>query len=133
MAKIRITNRFTILLVAVLLVAGCDSLARKHLTSLEPIKIESGYQYFRYKARTDFSYPSHLATGKDEEKRMDWLKDWLTENGYQDFEYKILSRQTLISPTEELLLPHLYDIYYDVKIKAKEPDNQTKKNIKKLK
>ena len=117
------------LLFTVLLMAGCNDMNRKHFTKLEPAKIENGVQYFNYKASSGISgltcapgsgecrvdktgraaiWP--LEDKEAEQVRMEWLKKNLAEQGYQDAEYEIVSRQPIFAVSS------IYDVSYNVRV-----------------
>lgn len=117
------------LLFTVLFLAGCNDMNRKHFTTLEPTKIENGIQHFDYKASTGISgltcapgsrtcridnygraaiWP--LEDKEAEKTRMQWLEKSLAEQGYQDAEYEIVSRQPILTASS------MYDVSYDVRM-----------------
>ncbi len=122
-------NIASFLLFTVLFLVGCNDINRKHFTTLEPTKIENGIQYFDYKASTGILgltcapgsrtcridnsgraaiWP--LENKEAEKTRIQWLEKSLAEQGYQDAEYEIVSRQPI------LVASGMYDISYDVRV-----------------
>ena len=98
-------------------VSGCatyDRLGRTgNLTELIPTRIDSEYQYFQYRCFAYTIYP--LNDDKAEATRIKWLEQWLSENGYSD--YEIISRQPIFK--QKSLLGSMYDIYYEVRAPKK--------------
>jgi hypothetical protein len=119
-----------------LIASGCDSINRKHFTKLQPTEVQGGNQHFRYLAATGSAMivcstktKCSVTTGRPaiwpvddeqaEKTRMQWLAQWLAENGYEDTDYHILSRQ-VIAATDFSAANALYDISYDVSVPLKE-------------
>ena len=123
-----------ILLMAILLLVGCNDINRKHFTKLELIKTENGNQYFKYKAATgasgmtcapgsktckiDNSYRTPIWPLDDEEAekiRMKWLEKSLSEYGFrcENAEYEILCRELIFDKSK-------YDVCYDVKVRTQQ-------------
>ncbi len=114
---------------------GCDSANRKHFTKLEPVKAEDGNQYFTYKASTGAAglvcapgskncktknarrapiWP--LDSTEAEKIRMQWLEQWLAEEGYANPQYEIISRKPA-SQGGPLVSASTYNVTYDVRVK----------------
>lgn len=63
--------------------------------------------YFKFKAFADLVYP--LQSESAENTRIEWLKRWLNENGYQSKKFTILARAPVAKG-------NTYSIYYEVKV-----------------
>jgi hypothetical protein len=132
MSNPKTTYAITILL-AVLLLAGCNDMNRKHFTKLELIKSENGHQYFEYRASTGksgltcapgsktcstdnrYRVPAWpLEDEKAEKTRMKWLETALCEYGFrcEDMEYEILCREPIFGDGR-------YDLCYDIRVKPR--------------
>ena len=131
MAKVKISCGISTILFAVLLMAGCNDINRKHFTKLELIKTENGSQYFKYKASTgtaglacapgsktckiDNAYRVPLWPLEDveaEKTRITWLEKSLSkEYGFrcESAEYEIICREPIFENS-------MYDVCYDVKV-----------------
>lgn len=118
-----------ILLFSILFLMGCNDMNRKHFTTLKPTKTENETQYFQFKASTGISGQTCAPGSKTcridksgraaiwpledkeaEKTRIQWLEKSLAEQGYQDAEYEIVSRQPI------LVVSSMYDVSYDVKL-----------------
>ncbi len=133
MAKKRLIRGIAaFLLFAALFFIGCNDISRKHFTELEPTSIESGCQYFKYKAsagtsgltcapgsrtcRIDNSQRTAIWPLEDKEAektRIEWLEKSLAENGYKNAEYEIVSREPILAGSR-------YNVCYDVKVKLQQ-------------
>ena len=123
------------LAISFLFFAGCEEMNRKQFSQLRPTGVEQGSQYFQYKTSTGASGATcspgskyckvdnsrradlwPLDDKQAEQTRMEWLKKSLSEKGYQETDYEILSRTTIddedISTSEGK-----YSVLYDVRIK----------------
>jgi hypothetical protein len=118
-----------------LIASGCDSINRKHFTKLQPTKVQDGKQHFTYLAATGSAMivcapktKCSVTTGRPaiwpiddeqaEKTRMQWLAEWLAENGYEETDYQILSRQ-IIAASDYSASRALYDISYNVSVPLK--------------
>ena len=96
-----------------MLASGCSEFDRTAVTSLQPIKCNDGYSCFIYRSFADTIYP--LQSIKAEQTRIKWLEKWLRDNGYENKEYEITSRDAIMR--KKGLLGSIYDIYYEVRVK----------------
>jgi hypothetical protein len=109
------------ILVAFLLAAsaaltGCASFDRGSLSSIEPIKTEGGYRYFRFKAKAGAAFGYPLEEVAAERKRMAWLEEWLSNTGYPTPVYEIVSREPIKLGTG--LWGPAYEVFYTVRLKG---------------
>jgi hypothetical protein len=124
---------FALLLVGIVLLVGCNSMNRTQFSRLEAMKIEGDSCYYRYLASTGSVLltcsPRKMCqiTGKRppiwplddaqaEKQRLQWLGDWLAENGYADTKYEILSRKVIAEDDYSLSQGGLYEVCYDVRV-----------------
>lgn len=96
----------------IIALAGCASLDRSDLTSLEPLREDTSYRYFKFKAFADLVYPLDSESG--ERTRMEWLETWLIDNGLGGKKYEVVSRVPVVK--NKGLLGDTYDVFYEVKV-----------------
>ena|SRR5690554_10754 len=103
-------NTLAVALIAVV-ISACSTMAAldRGVTSLEPLYAEDGYRYFTYQSLASPVYP--LDSPDAERIRMNWLEDWLEDNGLKNRPYEILDR----TPINQVGLS--YKIYYRVRVK----------------
>lgn len=105
----------SVLVVSLCLTSACASFDRVAVTRFEPTKTEGSYTYYRFTAFADAAYP--LDSEEAEATRSEWLRQWLTDNGYANAKYEVLSRKPVLR--NKALLADVYDIYYDVSVLLK--------------
>ena len=101
-----------VIIVVLLVLSGCASLDRVTVTRFEPIKTGNNQAYFKYTSFADAMYP--LKSNGAEAIRIGWLEEWLSDNGYSEVNYEILSRKPVLR--KKGLIGDIYDIYYDVRV-----------------
>jgi hypothetical protein len=99
-----------ILLLAAL--ASCAGIDRRGVSTLEPLRSDAQFRYFRFTAGTGVNYAVESASA--EATRMDWLRTWLDDNGMADKTYEIVSRQPV--QRDQQLFGPVGTIYYEVKV-----------------
>jgi len=102
------------------LLIGCESVAKTLPTRLTPIRIEDGYQYFRFQKQATNFQNDYLESSKYEKERMKILEMWLGRSGYKNSEYEIVSRQCIFAGKPLLGGTKIYNIYYEIKVKHEE-------------
>ena len=124
---------FALLLAGIVFSIGCNSMNRTQFSRLEAMKIEGDSCYYRYLASTGSVLitcsPKKmcLITGRRppiwplddaeaEKQRLQWLSDWLAENGYADAKYEILSRKVIAEDDYSLSQGGIYELCYDVRV-----------------
>ncbi|MHC4212637.1 MAG: hypothetical protein ACYSWP_04600 [Planctomycetota bacterium] len=124
---------FALLLAGMVFSISCNSMNRTQFSRLEAMKIEGDSCYYRYLASTGSVLitcsPKKMCqiTGKRppiwpldnaqaEKQRLQWLGDWLAENGYANAKYEILSRQVIAEDDYTLSQGGLYELCYDVRV-----------------
>ncbi len=124
---------FALLLAGMVFSISCNSMNRTQFSRLEAVKIEGGSCYYRYLASTGSvlltcsSKKVCLITGKRppiwpldnaeaEKQRLQWLNEWLAENGYADAKYEIISRKVIAEDDYSLSQGGLYELCYDVRV-----------------
>ncbi len=103
-----------ILSILLLFFCGCANMD-KGWTEFKPVgECEPNYRCFEYKTTPNMNgVPSNE---KDAENyRMEILKLWLKDNGYEDCQYEIVSREPVVC--NKGVFGEAYDIYYKIKIK----------------
>lgn len=104
--------------------AGCAEIAEiiepAYTSEFEPIKVENGYEYFRFKAMTNAWRPNPLKNEEGERKRIKKLENWLAKNGYSNVEYEIISRKPILMAKDLALGTEIYHIYYEIRVKESE-------------
>lgn len=100
---------------AIMLLSGCASYDRVVGTRFEPTKIENKYAYFRFTAFADIAYP--LDSDEAEKTRINWLEQWLSDNGYTGIKYELLSRRPVLR--NKGLIGDVYDVYYDIRVETR--------------
>jgi len=123
-------------IITFLFLIGCDEMNRKYFSQLRPTRVEQGSQYFEYKASTGASGAVCAPGSKNckvdnsnrvniwplddkqaEQIRMQWLKQSLSEEGYRDANYEIISRQT-ITEDDVFASEGKYSVLYNVRVKG---------------
>lgn len=104
--------KMRVIVVLVALVVGCSTIDRINLTRLEPVRSESGAQYFKYTSFADAIRPNDSVDA--EKTRIEWLEKWLQDNGLNSKDYTIVYRKAVVR--QRGLLGDIYDIYYEVKV-----------------
>ena len=120
----RTTNcAVAILFSQILFWISCESVARKVPTKFTPIKVEDGYQYFRFQKQVTNFQNEHLESNEYEKKRIKILEMWLERSEYKNSECEIISRDCIFAGKPLLGgvgSDKLYNIYYEVKVKYKD-------------
>ena len=109
-----------LLLLPMLFSIGCESTALHLPTRFTPIKIEDGYQYFRFQMSSTNWGNYHLENSKGEKARMKVLEMWLERSGYKNSEYEIMSRKCIFAgkPAIPIGDDRVYNIFYEIRIKC---------------
>ena len=133
---------FALLLAGMVFFIGCNSMNRTQFSRLEAMKIEGDSCYYRYLASTGSALitcsPRKMCqiTGRRppiwpidddqaEKQRLQWLSDWLTDNGYAKAKYEILSRKVIAEDDYSLSQGGLYELCYDVRVRLTETTEPT--------
>lgn len=89
------------------LLAGCTSLERPLISSLEPLSEDATYRYFKFKAVAGPAY--------SEETHPEMLAAWLADNGMTGHPYEITARQEIRRQTT--LFGDVKDVFYTVRVR----------------
>ncbi len=96
------------------LLTSCTSFDRTQAvgTRFEPMGIIEGETRFHYVTFADAVYP--VDSPRAERIRVEWLEQWLKDNGQAGAPYRILSRETILR--RKGLLGDIYDVHYHVAV-----------------
>lgn len=97
-----------------MIIAGCASMDRGALSSIEPIKSEGGYRYFKFAAKAGSAYGYPLNNPEAEKIRIGWLEEWLTLNGYKRESIQVLSREPMTDGSG--IMGPVYTVFYTVRV-----------------
>lgn len=92
--------------------ASCAGIDRRGMSTLEPLRSDAQFRYFKFIAGTGVNYA--VESSSAEATRMEWLRTWLDDNGMADKTYEIVSRQTV--QRDQQLFGPVGTIYYEVKV-----------------
>lgn len=92
---------------AALSIAGCSSVDRIAMTSLEPATVD-GVPGFKFRARSDAIRPENNAEAEAE--RMRWLQTYLDDNAMCKSGFVIAQRQAVM--ISDALFGRILDIFY---------------------
>ena len=131
-SRLRVYLYISVLLAGVLL-TGCNETNRSYFSNISEAEVQDGLQVFDYRASTGgygltcyggvckFDYskwrkPKWLyESEKAEAVRMEWLKSWLGEKGYANADYRILSREHVYDMAKT---GERFDVRYEVAVRA---------------
>lgn len=98
-----------------LCLSACATVAemdRTELSSYEPVRSEPGIDIVKFRTKANAFYRED--SQEAERVRMNWLEQYLGDNGLAGRQYEILSRKTVL--LYRAPLGDGYDIFYEVKV-----------------